>query len=87
MTLYFFNALPYELQLIAVFEAGTFLATRWEEENEAVNLCHLLGGVFIEVYYNTHNNEITRLESFVSSDPLEDYAVSVRLPAWLSDAT
>lgn len=42
MTLYKFNALPYEHQLAAVFDTGRFLATRWEE---GTNLCHLLSGV------------------------------------------
>ena len=37
MTLYEFNAQLYARQLVTVFDTGTFLATRWEEEN-AVNL-------------------------------------------------
>lgn len=79
MTLYEFNLLPYERQLVAVFDTGTFLATRWEEE-DAVNLYHLPGGVFVELYYDTHANEITRLRSFVSSAPLADYAAGITLP-------
>jgi hypothetical protein len=37
MTLYEFNALPYERQLVHVFNEGTFLARRWEKE-EGINL-------------------------------------------------
>jgi len=52
MTLYTFNLLPYDRQLVAVFDTGSFLATRWEEE-DAVNLYYLAGpdkGVFVELY-------------------------------------
>jgi hypothetical protein len=79
MTLYEFNLLSYERQLVAVFDTGTFLATRWEEE-DAVNLYHLPDGVFVELYYDTHTNEITRLRSFVSAAPLADYVAGIRLP-------
>ncbi|TPG66046.1 hypothetical protein [Hymenobacter nivis] len=79
MTLYDFNLLPYEQQLAAVFDAGTYLARRWEEE-DSVNLYHLPGGFFVELYYDTHANELVRLRSFSSSEPLEDYAVGIRLP-------
>ena len=79
MTLYAFNQLPYERQLVAVFDTATFLITRWEEE-EAVNLYHLPDGVFVELYYDPHVNEITRLRAFVSAAPLADYAAAIRLP-------
>ena len=79
MTLYEFNALPYERQLVAVFDTGTFLATRWEEE-DAMNLYHLPdGGVFVELYYDTHRNEITNLRAFTSAAQLEDYTPYVLL--------
>ena len=79
MTLYEFNQLPYGEQLVNVIDTGTFLARRWEEE-DGVNLYHLPGGFFVELYYDTHANELVRLHSFTSAAPLEDYAVSVRLP-------
>ncbi len=79
MTLYAFNQLPYERQLVAVFATGTFLARRWEEE-DGINLYHLPGGFFVELYYDTLANELVRLRSFKSAVPLEDYAVYVRLP-------
>ncbi len=82
MTLYAFNQLPYERQLGAVFDTGTYLARRWEEA-EGINLYHLPAGFFVEVYYDTHANEIVRLRSFSSAEPLEDYAVYVRLPEGL----
>jgi hypothetical protein len=37
MTFYEFNALPYERQLVHVFDEGTFLVRRWEEE-DGINL-------------------------------------------------
>ena len=79
MTLYEFNALPYERQLVLVFDQARFLATRWEEE-DAVNLYVLPGGPFVEIFYDTHADEITRLRAFTSSAPLEDYVVSIQLP-------
>jgi hypothetical protein len=53
MTLYQFNALPYERQLVVIFDESTFLARRWEEE-DGVNLYHVAGpqgGLLVEVYY------------------------------------
>ncbi|TPG59473.1 hypothetical protein [Hymenobacter nivis] len=79
MTLNAFDQLPYGLQLATVFETGTYLARRWEEE-DGVNLYHLPGGFFVELYYDTLAEELVRLRSFSSTEPLEDYAASVRLP-------
>ena len=79
MTLYEFNALSYERQLVLVFDQARFLATRWEEE-DAVNLYVLPRGPFVEIFYDTHANEITRLRAFTSSAPLEDYVVGIQLP-------
>lgn len=81
VTRYEFNLLPYERQFVTVLDDGDFLATRWEEE-DAVNLYHLPGGVFVELYYDTHANAIVRLRSFTSAGPLADYAAGVRLPEW-----
>ncbi len=66
MTLYEFNALPDERQLVHVFDDGTFLARHWGEE-DGINLYHLLGNFFIELYYDTHVNELVRLRSFRSA--------------------
>ena len=82
MTLYQFNQLLHKNQLAAALVEGTFLATRWQAEDEAVNL-YVLHGFFVEVTYDTAANELLGLRSFSSSAPLEDYAVSVRLPDWL----
>jgi hypothetical protein len=79
MTLDEFNLLPYERQLVAVFDEGTFLARRWEEE-DGINLYHLPGGVFVEIYFDTHVNQIVQLRSFTSAAPLENYTFRIRLP-------
>ena len=79
MTLYEFNALPYERQIVLVFDQARFLATRWEEE-DAVKLYLLPGGPFVEIFYDTYVNEITRLRAFTSSVPLEDYVAGIQLP-------
>lgn len=85
MTLYQFNQLPYNAQLAAALNEGTFLATRWQAENEAVNLYELPGRFFVEVTYDTAANELLDLRSFRHPSQLEDYAVYVQLPDWLSE--
>ena len=62
-----------------VFDHARFLAARWEEE-DAVNLYLLPRGPFVEIFYDTHANEITRLRAFISSAPLENYVAGVQLP-------
>jgi len=82
MTLYTFNLLPYERQLVLVADTATFLATRWQQQ-EAVKLYFLPGidtGVFVELYYDAAGQEVVRLKAFTSTAPLTDYAVDVRLP-------
>jgi hypothetical protein len=74
-----FNLLPYERQLAIVFDEGSFLARRWEEE-DGVNLYHLPGDFFVEFYYNTHANKLVRLRSFKDATLLEDYVAGIRLP-------
>jgi hypothetical protein len=52
MTLCEFNALPYERQLAAIFDTGTFIvARRWEEE-DSINFYHCTDkgcGFFVDV--------------------------------------
>jgi hypothetical protein len=84
MTLYEFNALPYDRQLVAVLDSGTFLATRWEEE-DAINLYHLPGRFFVELYYDTHINQIHRVRAFITAGQLEDYAAYIQLPEGLDE--
>lgn len=45
-----------------------------------VNLYHLPGDFFVELYYDTHANKLVRLRSFKDATLLEDYVVGVRLP-------
>ena len=80
MTLYEFNALPDERQVALVFDQARFLATHWEEEEEEGNRYVLPGGPFVEIFYDPHANEITRLRAFTRSAPLEDDVVGVQLP-------
>ena len=79
MTLYEFKALPDERQVALVFDQARFLATRWEEE-DAVNRYVLPGGPFVEIFYDTHANETTRLRAFTHSALLKDYVVGIPLP-------
>jgi hypothetical protein len=79
MTVYEFNALPYERQLVHFFNESTFLAQHWKEE-DGINLYHLPSGFFVEIYYDTHVNQIMQLRSFTSAAPLENYTLSIELP-------
>lgn len=83
MTLYQFNQLLYKTRLGAALNSGIFLATRWQAENEAVNLYELPGRFFVEVTYDTAANELIDLRSFNNPALLEDYAVYVQLPDWI----
>jgi hypothetical protein len=79
MTLCEFNLLPYERQLVAVFTLGTFLTHRAVDEGD-INLYHLPGGFFMEVYYNTHTGQVLLLQILTSTAPLENYTLSIELP-------
>ena len=69
------------------YREGTFLATRWQAGNEAVNLYELPGRFFVELIYDTAANEVLGLRSFSSLEGLEDYAVYVQLPDWIGGAS
>jgi hypothetical protein len=79
VTLYLFKLLSPEEQLRYVLKRGTFLARRWEEE-DGINLYHLPGDFFVEIFYDTHVNQIVQLRSFTSAAPLENYTLSIELP-------
>ena len=81
MTLYEFNALPYDKQLVPVFDTGRSLMTRWEEEF-AFKLYELPGRFFVELEFDTASSNIVQLRSFTSSNRLEDYEASIQLPDW-----
>jgi hypothetical protein len=75
---YTFRLLALPEQLTIVWQEGSFLATRWEEEN-AVNLYHMEGGFFAEVFYDQHQDVLVRTRTFTSRKCLEDYTPYIRL--------
>lgn len=79
VTFYAFRLLSHNEQLAVVYRDGTYLARRWEEE-QGVNLYHLLAGFFAELYYNPASNEVERVRSFTSRLLLEDYTPYITLP-------
>jgi hypothetical protein len=83
MTLYEFNVLPYDRQLVAVFDMGLPLMTRWEEEF-AFKLYELSGRFFVEVEFDTSANSIVDLRSFTSLHQLQEYEAYIQLPDWLA---
>ena len=75
---YAFRLLALSEQVAIVWQEGTFLATRWEEE-DAVNLSYMEGGFFAEVYYDQHQEVLVRTRTFTSRNCLEDYMPYIRL--------
>ncbi|WP_143080387.1 hypothetical protein [Hymenobacter arizonensis] len=78
MTLDDYRALPYERQLVAALNAGTFLARR-HEAARAVNLYHLFT-FFVEVVYDPAANALVGLHAFRDPAGLAPYAAGVTLP-------
>lgn len=87
MTLQEFQALSEPDQRAAVYAAGTFVARRWQEVDEAVLLYQMPSGFFAELTCNTTRQQVLYPGSFGADelDKLEDYALFVRLPEWLPD--
>ena len=75
---YAFRLLALPEQLVAVWQEGSFLATRWEDE-AAVNLYHMEGNFFAEVHYHQRQDVIVRTGTFTSRKCLEDYTPYIRL--------
>jgi hypothetical protein len=78
-----FRRLSLVVQLYWVLKYGTFLAKRWEADDDGVNLYHCADegrGFFVEVGVDYGQGQPIVLRSFVSSVPLEDYSHYVRLP-------
>ena len=75
-----FNALPFQEQTVAVWKHGTFVATRYKEE-DTIALYHMNTGFFVELYYNNGVNKLCEhLTTFTGADidRLEDYTCYVR---------
>jgi hypothetical protein len=71
------------VQLYWALKYGTFLAKRWEADDERVSLYHCADegqGFFVEIGIDYGQEQLIVLRSFVSSVPLEDYSHYVRLP-------
>jgi hypothetical protein len=82
MTFYAFRLFSPVMQFHWVFKHGTFLANRWDGER-GVNLYHCEDegrGYFVEVGIDDDLEQAVVLRSFVSSEPLEEYAHGLQLP-------
>jgi hypothetical protein len=78
-----FRRLSPVVQLYWVLKYCTFLAKRWEADDDGVNLYHCADegrGFFVEVGADYGQEQPIVLRSFVSSVPLEDYSHYVQLP-------
>ena len=58
MTIDEFRALSEQDQTAAVYAAGTFVARRWQEVDEAVLLYGMPGDFFAELTYNTTRQQV-----------------------------
>ncbi|WP_375433851.1 hypothetical protein [uncultured Hymenobacter sp.] len=76
---YAFNRLDLTEQLAIVFMEGTYLAMRYGEKEDRINLYHM-GSFFAEVYYDPEINYLHRCHAFVSTAPLEAYTDQIKLP-------
>jgi predicted metal-dependent phosphotriesterase family hydrolase len=88
MTIHAFNQLAEEVQLAYVYCEGTYLARRWDDFHRAVNLYQMPDGFFAEVNYYTDTEETKfgfAFEAGSEEDRLPDYAMFVKLPAWVPD--
>jgi len=84
MTLNDFRQCSPFVQLYFVLKYGTYLAQRWEADDEGVSLYHVAEskgrGYFVEVGAADEQGLVIVLRSFVSSVPLEDYSYWIKLP-------
>jgi len=88
MTLHDFNHLSDEVQLVYVYQQGSFVATRWDDVHQAVLLYQLPDGFFVEVNYDVDKNEVEfcfAFEAGSEDDRLPDYAMFVKLPGWMPE--
>lgn len=74
-------------QLAAVYAAGTFVARRWQEGDEAGRWYRMPGGFFAELTDTTTRQQVLYAGSFGADEPgkREDYALFVRLPGGLPE--
>lgn len=78
-----FCALPQLQQVPLVWDEGTYLARRWEEE-DGVSLYHMDGNFFCEVYLNPDSLEILEVRAFTDSERLQEYAYHIQITALAS---
>ncbi|WP_426062046.1 hypothetical protein [Hymenobacter sp. B1770] len=89
MTIHSFNVLSNEVQQAYVYREGIYIARRWDDFHQAVNLYQMPDGFFVELNYDTDQNRVTHLFAFEAGsedDRLPDYAMFVKLPDWLPDS-
>ena len=74
-------------RLAAVYDAGTFVARRWQEGDEAGRLYRMPGGFFTGLTDNTTRQQVLFPGSFGADEPdkREDYALFGRLPGGLPE--
>jgi len=76
---YAFRALPFEQQVVLVWNEGRYLATRYEEE-DTVGLYWMQGCFFVELYYdNLENKMVERTRTFTSVECLEEFKCYIKL--------
>jgi hypothetical protein len=75
--LYEYNVLPDVKKTQLLWDNGVFLMNR-EDDNQLVNL-YALFDFYVEVYYMQKSNEIKRIKTFKSINPLQPYLDRINL--------
>ena len=75
--LYEFNILPDDEKAQMVWDDGTFLTNKADEE-KAVNL-YSLSNFYVEIWYDKPHNRITNIRSFLSTSQLSPYLDDIDL--------
>lgn len=72
MTLYEFNTLDFENQQKTVWEKGVFL-DNYKAKEFRIN-CYTINMFFVQVYYNTKENKIFKIDTFKTGENLNRYS-------------
>lgn len=82
MTLYQFNAMDENQQARVIWEQGVAVAGR--EEGNYKLLLYQIDGFYVEIWYHSIKNDISRFKTFASTAPLDPYLEKIPLQSILA---
>jgi hypothetical protein len=77
MTLYQFKVLKQQEQYQTVWDSGVYLTDRIVENNRFA--LYQIDSFYVEIFYNTNENKIISIKSFLSTDLLEPYLDKIKI--------